>query len=139
MGLIIALVEVLRANNDRKHLYWGASYKDESRFDREMWGSGYILGIDLVHWIATSDIPPNDSWGFEDWKVFLWLYAGNLTDGFVYNITAFGGYPWPELGDHVYGQENEIRPFDRWTLVTHPLKEDFMWVETAEYYLGLEW
>jgi hypothetical protein len=131
---------VIQANKDRKRLYWGTNTNDPSRIDaREMWGSGYVLGMDLVQWIATSDIPPNDLWGTEDWKVYQWLLAGNVTDGFVYNVTAFAGYPWPELGDDVRSQENEVRPFDRWSLVTHPLKEDFMWVETAEYYLGLEW
>lgn len=104
-----------------------------------MWGAGYILSMDLVSWIATSDIPANNSWGPEDEKVSEWLIAGHLDDNKVVNRTAFVGYPWPELGDHEYKSENEIGPFDRWTLVIHPLKEDFMWVETAEYYLGLEW
>jgi hypothetical protein len=67
------------------------------------------------------------------------LIEGGLDDNFVVNNTAFAGYPHPELGDQEYTQENEVRPFDRWTVVTHPLKEDFMLVETAEWYLGLEW
>jgi hypothetical protein len=104
-----------------------------------MWGSGYILGMDLVSWIATSEIPPRNQWGPEDWQVVLWLQEADLLDNIVVNYTAFAGYPWPELGDNLYRQENEVRMFDRWILVTHPLKEDFMWAETAEYYLGLEW
>lgn len=104
-----------------------------------MWGSGYILGMDLVKWISTSEIPVNNTVGYEDLQVTEWLIDGGLDDNFVVNNTAFAGYPWPELGDHQYKQENEIRPFDRWSLVTHPLKEDFMWIDTAEYYLHLEW
>jgi hypothetical protein len=103
-----------------------------------MWGSGYILSMDLVSWISTSDIPPRNSWGHEDLQVALWLMEAKFYDPVV-NITAFSGYPWPELGDFEYKQENGNKPFDRWTLVTHPLKEDFMWVDTAEYYLNLEW
>lgn len=95
--------------------------------------------MDLVKWIATSEIPVHNTVGLEDLKVVEWLIDGGLDDHKVINHTAFAGYPWPELGDGTYNQENEIRPFDRWTLVTHPLKEDFMWIETAEYYLSLEW
>jgi hypothetical protein len=134
-----ALVEVIRANKHQKHFYWGTTWTEPDRQHEEMWGSGYVLGIDLVNWIATSDIPPQHTWGFEDYQVCYWLIQGRVDDNFVVNRTAFAGYPWPDLGDHLYKQENEIRPFDRWTLVTHPLKEDFMWVETAEYYLGLDW
>jgi len=104
-----------------------------------MWGSGYILGMDLVKWISTSEIPIGNVVGCEDLQVTEWLIDGRLDDNMVVNNTAFAGYPWPELGDDQYKQENEIRPFDRWTLVTHPLKEDFMWTDTAEYYLSLEW
>jgi hypothetical protein len=137
--LTVALVEVLRANKDEKHFYWGTTWTQVDRQHQEMWGSGYILGIDLIKWIATSDIPPHNTWGYEDLQVCNWLIEGGLDDNFVVNRTAFAGYPWPELADSKYKQENEIRPFDRWTLVTHPLKEDFMWVDTAEYYLSLKW
>ena len=61
---------------------------------------------------------------------------GGLDDKFVINNTAFSGYPWPELGDLEYKHKNEIRLFDRWTVVTHPLKEDFMLVETV-YCVGV--
>jgi hypothetical protein len=104
-----------------------------------MWGSGYILSMDLVEWISTSDIPPQNTWGAEDLCVYEWLLDGGLDDNFVVNRTAFAGYPWPELGDREHKEENGNLPFTRWSLVTHPLKEDFMWVETAEYYLGLKW
>ena len=104
-----------------------------------MWGSGYILGMDLVKWISESEIPPRDQVGYEDLKVLEWMIEGNVDYHRFINITAFAGYPWPELGDYEYKQENEVRAFDRWTLVTHPLKEDFMWIETATWYLGLEW
>ena len=136
---IPALVEVLKANKDQEHFYWGTTWTQPDRQHEEMWGSGYILSMDLVEWISTSDIPPQNTWGFEDYQVCYWLIEGGLDDNFVVNRTAFAGYPWPWLGEYEYKQENEIRPFDRWTLVTHPLKEDFMWVDTAEYYLGLEW
>jgi hypothetical protein len=104
-----------------------------------MWGSGYLLSMDLVKWISTSEIPLNNTIGLEDLQVAEWLVDGGLHDNAVNNFTAFGGYPWPELGDHAYKQENEIRPFDRWTLVTHPLKENFMWIDTANWYLNLRW
>jgi len=95
--------------------------------------------MDLVKWISQSNIAQRNQWGYEDYQVAYWLIKGGLDDNFVVNRTAFAGYPWPELGNYRYKQENDIRPFDRWSLVTHPLKEDFMWVDTAEYYLGLEW
>lgn len=95
--------------------------------------------MDLVRWISTSEIPPTNTWGAEDLKVVEWLIEGGLEDNRFENNSAFAGYPWPELGDGRYKQENDVRPFDRWTLVTHPLKEDFMWIETAEWYLNVEW
>jgi len=95
--------------------------------------------MDLVKWISESDIPPRDQVGHEDLKVIEWMIEGVVDYHRFINITAFAGYPWPELGDYEYKQENEITPFNRWTLVTHPLKEDFMWIETAEWYLDLEW
>jgi len=104
-----------------------------------MFGSGYILGMDLVKWISTSDIPARNAWGYEDWQLVQWLVEAKLDDNSVVNRSAFAGYPWPDLGDYDYKQENEVRPFGRWTLVTHPLKEDFMWVETARWFLNLEW
>ena len=131
-------MEVLKLHKDEKHFYWGTTWTD-GRWPLEFWGAGYILGMDLVKWISTSEIPVNNTFGFEDLQVVEWLVDGGLDDHQVINRTAFAGYPWPELGDNEYKQENEIRPFDRWTLVTHPLKEDFMWIETAEYYLSLEW
>jgi hypothetical protein len=131
-------VQVIREQSRQRHLYWGTTYNPPKELS-EMWGSGYILGMDLVTWISESEIPPQNLYGPEDWKVVEWLDEGNMLDNVVVNYTAFAGYPWPELGDHMYRQENEVRPFERWILVTHPLKEDFMWAETAEYYLGLEW
>src|SRR5271170_4997009 len=101
----LALVQVIRGLSGQPHLYWGTTYnppKDRS----EMWGSGYILGMDLVTWISTSDIPPQNTWGPEDWQLFEWLEEGNLNDNAVVNYTGFAGYPWPELGDHMYRQEN---------------------------------
>lgn len=138
LALITALVEVIKSHKDEEHFYWGTTWID-GRYPSELWGSGYILSMDLVKWIATSEIPVHNTVGLEDLKVVEWLIDGGLDDHKVINHTAFAGYPWPELGDGTYNQENEIRPFDRWTLVTHPLKEDFMWIETAEYYLSLEW
>ena len=131
-------MQVIKPHKDEKHFYWGTTWRDD-RWPAELWGSGYILGMDLVKWIATSEIPVNNTVGYEDLQVAEWLIDGGLDDHTVVNRTAFAGYPWPELGDDKYKQENVIRPFDRWTLVTHPLKEDFMWIETAEYYLSLEW
>src|SRR5579859_2236563 len=139
MRLIVALVEVLRAQKNQTHFYWGTTWREENRQHEEMWGSGYILSMDLIKWISEAEIPKHHTWGFEDYQVCYWLIEGGLDDNFVVNRTAFAGYPWPELGDRQYKQENDIKPFDRWTLVTHPLKEDFMWVDTAEYYLGLKW
>src|SRR6266496_4050420 len=136
--IYIALVEVIQAHKDEEHFYWGTTWKD-GRWPSELWGSGYILSMDLVKWISTSEIPVNNTVGLEDLQVLEWLIDGGLDDHMVVNVTAFAGYPWPELGDYEYKQENEIRPFDRWTLVTHPLKEEFMWIDTAEYYLSLEW
>ena len=94
--------------------------------------------MDLVKWISVSEIPPQNALGLEDLVVAEWLMEAQLYDPVV-NYTAFGGYPWPELGDHEYKQENGNAPFNRWTVVIHPLKEDFMWTETAEWYLNLEW
>jgi hypothetical protein len=137
--LTAALVDVLRENRHQRHFYWGTTWTEEYRQHEEMWGSGYILSMDLVKWISESDIAQNNQWGYEDYQVCYWLLQGGLDDNYVVNRTAFAGYPWPELGDYTYKQENDVRPFDRWTLVTHPLKEDFMWVDTANYYLSLEW
>jgi len=95
--------------------------------------------MDLVEWIAHSEIPVNNTVGLEDYKVAEWLLDGGRLDNQIVNITAFAGYPWPELGDQEYKEENENRPFDRWSLVTHPLKEDFMWIDTADFYINLEW
>lgn len=131
-------MQVIREHKDEAHFYWGATYTD-GRFPSEMWGSGYVLSMDLVTWISTSEIPINNTIGLEDLQVAEWLVDGGLNDNAISNLTAFAGYPWPELGDHSYKQENEIRPFERWTLVTHPLKENFMWIDTANYYLNLKW
>jgi hypothetical protein len=131
-------MEVIQHYKDEEHFYWGTTYDDDS-WPSELWGSGYILSMDLVKWISTSEIPVNNTVGLEDLQVIEWLIDGGLDDNKIVNISAFAGYPWPELGDRTHKQENEIRPFDRWTLVTHPLKEDFMWIDTAEYYLSLEW
>ena len=136
--LTLALVQIIREHKDEPHLYWGATYTD-GRFPAEMWGSGYVLSMDLVKWISTSNIPINNTVGLEDLQVAEWIVDGGLHDNAINNLTAFAGYPWPELGDNTYKQENEIRPFERWTLVTHPLKENFMWVDTANYYLSLQW
>jgi hypothetical protein len=136
--LFEALVQVIHEHKDEAHLYWGATYPETD--DRlEMWGSSYLLSMDLVQWISTSEIPPRDTSGFEDAKVADWLVARGFRDNWLKNNSAFAGYPWPDLGDHWYHQENEVRPFDRWTIITHPLKEDFMWIEAANYYLNLTW
>lgn len=125
-------------------MYWGTTYRDDDpeygdRYPKEMWGSGYILSMDLIEWISTSPIPHDNQIGAEDLKVIEWLIEGDLLDNNVINRTAFANYPWPELQTYHERVENEIRPFNRWTLVTHPLKEDFMWVDTAAYYLNLDW
>jgi hypothetical protein len=96
--------------------------------------------MDQVTFLATSTIiPPNPGSGDQDSHIVEWLRRGHQFDNAVVNRTAFAGYPWPELGDREYNQENTVRPFDRWTIVTSPLREAFMWVETAQYYLGLDW
>lgn len=138
LSLISALVQVIQEHKDEEHFYWGTTYKDVS-WPSEMWGSGYILSMDIVKWISTSEIPISNQVGLEDLQVMEWIVDGRFDDHFVINSTAFAGYPWPEIGDRESKLENEIRPFERWTLVTHPLKEDFMWIDTAEYYLSLEW
>ena len=38
-----------------------------------------------------------------------------------------------------YTLRNDVHPFNRWVRVMHSLKFDWMWVETAEYYLNLKW
>jgi Galactosyltransferase len=136
--LTLALWQVIYEHGKNKGFYWGTTYQD-GRWPAEMWGSGYVLSMDLVEWIAHSDVPLTNLVGWEDLRVFEWLIDGGVDYHRFINITAFGGYPWPELGDWEYKQENEIRPFERWTLVTHPLKEDFMWIETADWYLNLQW
>ena len=140
---------MIRNHKDEEHFYWGTTYRDVSEvgWDRadsigrtEFWGSGYVLSMDLVKWIATSDIPPNTAIGLpEDWAVFEWLLKGELADNYNMNRTAFSEYPHPELADKQYELWNDVHPFDRWILVTHPLKYEWMWVETAEYYLSLDW
>lgn len=148
LPLIEALVEILREHKDEKHFYWGTSYRDgeapEWRIDAdnrsELWGSGYILSMDLVQWISTSDIPPSNlEGGSEDWELFVWLLLGELTDNYVMNRSAFSEYPYPELVDPQYELWNDVNPYGRWIIVTHPLKHDWMWVETAKYYLNLKW
>jgi len=77
MGLIVALVEVLRAIENHTHLYWGTTYPEEDTWHaREHWGSGYIMTMDLVYWIATSEIPPTRTVGAEDWITWWWLTQG---------------------------------------------------------------
>jgi hypothetical protein len=141
-------VEVIRQHKDEKHFYWGTSYRlNEAPYDRiddvgrsEFWGSGYILSMDIVEWISTSDIPREMQFGrAEDWEVFSWIREGRMDDNYVMNRTAFSEYPFPELADVEYALWNDVYPFDRWILVTHPLKTDWMWVEVAQYYLGLHW
>jgi len=144
-----ALVEVIREHQHEKHLYWGTSYRDVSEVTwgrvgtgnrTELWGSGYVMSWDVVEWIATSDIPPQNLHGLpEDWEVFAWLMEGGLDDNYVLNRTAFSEYPHPEFAYKEYELWNDVHPFDRWIIVTHPLKYDWMFVETAEYYLGLDW
>lgn len=84
-------------------------------------------------------IRPDSGSGDQDSHIVELLHQGHRFDNDVVNRTAFAGYPWPELGDMEYHQENTVRPFDRWTIVTSPLREVFMWVETAQYYLDLDW
>jgi hypothetical protein len=141
-------VEILRAHKDEEHFYWGTTYRPgESPWDpedwrnrSEFWGSGYVLGMDIVKWIATSRVPLENSWGLaEDRELFHWLFEGGLDDNYNLNRTAFSEYPYPELVDPPYELWNEVRPYDRWVVVTHPLKLDWMWVETAQYYLSLQW
>jgi hypothetical protein len=96
--------------------------------------------MDIVEWISTSDIPREMQFGrAEDWEVFSWIREGRMDDNYVMNRTAFSEYPFPELADVEYALWNDVYPFDRWILVTHPLKTDWMWVEVAQYYLGLHW
>ena len=141
-------MEVIRQHKDEKHFYWGTSYRlNEAPYDRiddvgrsEFWGSGYILSMDIVEWISTSDIPREMQFGrAEDWEVFSWIREGRMDDNYVMNRTAFSEYPFPELADVEYALWNDVYPFDRWILVTHPLKTDWMWVEVAQYYLSLHW
>ena len=141
-------MEVIRQHKDEKHFYWGTSYRlNEAPYDRiddigrsEFRGSGYILSMDIVEWISTSDIPRGMQFGQpEDWEVFSWIREGGMDDNYVMNRTAFSEYPFPELADVEYALWNDVYPFDRWILVTHPLKTDWMWVEVAQYYLSLHW
>jgi hypothetical protein len=141
-------VEVIRQHKDETHFYWGTSYRtNEAPYDRiddigrsEFWGSGYILSMDIVEWISTSDIPRETQFGLaEHWEVFSWIREGGMDDNYVMNRTAFSEYPFPELADVEYALWNDVYPFDRWILVTHPLKRDWMWVEVAQYYLSLHW
>ena len=141
-------MEVIRQQKDEKHLYWGTSYRpNEAPLDRideagrsELWGSGYVLSMDLVEWISTSDIPREMQYGQpEDWEVFSWLREGRMDDNYVMNKTAFSEYPYPDLADVAYALWNDVHPFDKWIIVTHPLKADWMWVEAAQYYLSLHW
>jgi len=134
-------VEVLRQIKDERHLYWGTTWTDEVRLPHsERRGSTYILSMDQVTFLGTSTmIPPDPGSGDQDSRIVEWLRQSHRFDNDVVNRTAFAGYPWPELGDGEYTQENTVRPFDRWTIVTSPLREPFMWIETAQYYLGLDW
>ena len=142
-------MEVIRNQKTQEHLYWGETYKSPDmvtwgRIDElnrtEFWGCGYVLGMDLVKWIATSDTPKNNMRGLpEDWEIFDWLIKGKMDDNYVMNRTAFSEYPFPERADKVYKLWSEVQPYGRWVVVTHPLKEEWMFIETAEYYLGLDW
>jgi hypothetical protein len=106
----------------------------------ELWGSGYVLSMDIVRWLSMSSVPSHDIFGLpEDWQLFTWLRQGGMDDNYVLNRSAFSEYPNPNLADTKYELRNDVRPFDRWIIVTHPLKSDWMWVETAEYYLSLQW
>jgi len=135
----VALVQVLQPIKDQTRLYWGTTWIDELRLPRERRGSTYILSMDQVAWLATSSDIPHQPSGNQDAHIVEWLRRANRFGSDVVNRTAFAGYPWPELGDRAYNQENVVRPYDRWTIVTSPLREAFMWVETAQYYLGLDW
>jgi hypothetical protein len=147
--LMLALVEVIKSQEKQEHLYWGTTYrtKDDVTWGRvdakgrtELWGSGYVLGMDVVEWIATSDVPKRNLKGLpEDWEVFSWLMLAKMDDNYVKNRSAFSEYPYPELADVEYRLWNPIQPFGRWILVTHPLKYEWMFIETSEYYLSLEW
>ena len=132
-------MEVIRQIKDERHLYWGTTWANEQSQGQERRGSTYLLSMDQVIWLATSDEIPHITSGNQDSRIVEWLRRGHRLDNEVVNRTAYAGYPWPELGDRNYNQENDVRPFDRWTIVTSPLRESFMWVETAEYYLGLDW
>jgi len=142
-------VEVIKNQKRQDHLYWGTTYRSpeevtwgrKDKFGRtELWGSGYVLSMDLVEWIATSPIPAKNLRGLpEDWEVFEWLMEGKLDDNYVVNRTAFSEYPYPELADVEYDLWNAVRPYGKWIVVTHPLKYEWMFVEVAEYYLGLKW
>lgn len=96
--------------------------------------------MDIVQWIAASEVPPQNLRGEpEDWELFRWLIEGHLDDNYIVNRTAFSEYPRQDLVEVPYPLFNDVRPFDRWVVVTHPLKADWMWIDVAQYYLALEW
>jgi len=113
----IALLQVLDANSVQKEIYWTGP---STEFDTTVLGSGYILSLGLVKWIATSmPYPVSNTWSTaHDFETCL---HSHLKRFHVVNGTA-------------YASERQ-----RWTLITRNLKQNSAWAETASYYLNLEW
>jgi len=113
----IALLQVLRTNSVEKEIYWTGP---STELEGTVLGSGYILSLGLVKWIAISMPSPVSS---------TWSTAHHFESCLHSHLKRF-----QVVNETAYASEKR-----RWTLVTQNLKQDSAWEETASYYLNLEW
>ncbi|KAF5769173.1 putative galactosylxylosylprotein 3-beta-galactosyltransferase [Helianthus annuus] len=112
----------------RSDLYYGFVIPCQSMnpFVSYMSGMGFVLSWDLVEWIASSDIPRNDTFGPEDKLVGRWLNAGRKARNRFSNKPAMYDYPGTN------GRcSHELIPD---TIAVHRLKRWDQWLAVIRYF-----
>ncbi|XP_076894526.1 beta-1,3-galactosyltransferase pvg3-like [Bidens hawaiensis] len=113
----------------RSDLYYGFVIPCQSMnpFVTYMSGMGFVLSWDLVEWIASSDIPRNDTFGPEDKLVGRWLNAGQKARNRFSNKPAmYDDYP----GTNGRCSHELIND----TIAVHRLKRWDQWLTVIQYF-----
>ncbi|KAF8019040.1 hypothetical protein BT93_H3807 [Corymbia citriodora subsp. variegata] len=112
----------------RQDLYYGFVLPCASMNPHEgyMSGMGFVLSWDLVEWIASSEIPKNDTFGPEDKVVGRWLKTGNKARNRFTAKPAMYDYPGTN------GRcSHELVPD---TVTVHRLKRWDQWLRVLEFF-----
>ncbi|KAL3728737.1 hypothetical protein ACJRO7_033339 [Eucalyptus globulus] len=112
----------------RQDLYYGFVLPCASMNPHEgyMSGMGFVLSWDLVEWIASSEIPKNDTFGPEDKLVGRWLNTGNKARNRFTGKPAMYDYPGTN------GRcSHDLVPD---TVAVHRLKRWDQWLHVLEFF-----